>query len=101
LNNINKKRVIVCAANRSIKSGKIICGARHWDSIMRQQVVFVVSEGGVKSMPEEWRGAEQGFIDQYGVWITREEAWKIAKAAGQIIWGADRPDGQLFSEDLY
>jgi hypothetical protein len=27
---------------------------------------------------------EQGFVDQYGVYMSRREAWVVAKAAGQI-----------------
>lgn len=94
--------VVVCAAIR--KNGMIITGARHFDSIMRAQV---------DAAKETFGGWEQGFIDQYGTFLTREEAWKIADAQGQIRrptgWEKSlQPrdarvgdDGFLFSENLY
>lgn len=99
-----KPRVVVCAANRSRVSGKVIAGARHWDSIMRQQVEWLDPEKhNGRRMPDEWAGAEQGFIDQYGQWMTREEAWKVAESANQIKH--PNPDGldigTLYSENLY
>jgi hypothetical protein len=71
---------IVCAANRNRKSGRIICGARHWDKIMRSQ---------------------KKRIDQFGDFLTRAEAFVIALHQGQIrrVTGGDR--GCLFSENLY
>jgi hypothetical protein len=44
---------------------------------------------------------EQGFIDQFGVFMTREEAYVVAKAAGQIKYRCGGDDGVLFSENLY
>jgi hypothetical protein len=48
-------------------------------------------------------GEVQGFIDQYGVFMDRKEAYAVASAAGQI--NTRRPKGypeyMLFSEDLY
>lgn len=95
-----KARVVVCAANRSTVTGKIICGARHWDHIMRQQVEWLKDHPTGLKMPDEWVGCDQGFIDQYGQWMNRQEAWMVAKAAGQIkqTTGAS---GTLYSEDLY
>lgn len=95
-------RVVVCAAIR--KDELIICGARHFDTVMR---------GVIATMKIKHTGFEQGFIDQYGVFMTRREAWVIADKAGQIR----RPTGleteynprpanvgdeaELFSENLY
>ena len=86
--------MVVCAANRT-KTGKIVCGARHYDSIMRNQV-FVNGK-----RPPEWLGAEQGFIDQFGVYMNRQEAYKVAEAASQIKYGREHSKGTLYSEDLY
>lgn len=93
---MKNQRVIVCAANRSKKTGRIVCGARHWDGPMRDMAL-----NGATKMPKEWGGAEQGFIDQAGTWLTREEAWVVAKKAGQIKYASGNTDGTLFSEDLY
>lgn len=84
-------QLVVCAANRHHDSGRIICGARHWDSIMRGQLIDGQKGGS-------W---DQGFIDQWGQFLTREEAWKVAVAKGQIRRQIDTPEGTLYSEHLY
>jgi len=93
---------IVCAAMR--KGKFIACGARHFDAVMRRQIVLCGLDF------EDW---EQGFIDQYGNFLTRAEAWKIADARGQIrrrtaLENNPNPrranigdEGLLFSENLY
>jgi hypothetical protein len=86
--------IVVCAALKST-TGKIVCGARHYDPIMRQQIAG--SDG--KRSPE-WISCEQGFIDQRGNFLTREEAWKIAEKNGQIKYNGGW-NGTLYSEDLY
>ena len=84
------KQRIVCAAMR--KEGYIICGARHFDSIMR---------AAIKKFNDKPAGWEQGFIDQFGVFLTREEAFVIAEANGQIRQRVGGDNGRLFSENLY
>ena len=93
-----KPNVIVCAAVRT-KDGKIIAGVRHFDNIMRQHI-------GVAFHPE-WDWEDPGFIDKFGKFLNREEAWKIADDAGQIKyrvggdWNNKTGTGTLFSENLY
>lgn len=83
---------IVCAAIRNAQ-GLIICGARHFDEVMYQQIM---------SLPkEDFKRAEQGFINQRGEFLSREAAWCVAKAAGQIINDPDWFPGTLHSEHLY
>lgn len=82
-------RRVVCAANRRKSDGLIICGARHWDKVMRAQ-------GGCNF--GNW---DQGFIDQFGDWMTREEAWVVAVEQGQIRRQVDGDTKRLFSEHLY
>lgn len=81
------KRVIVCAANRD-KNGTITLGIRHCD-------MFMHNTG--RSM----RDTEQGFVDQFGKWLTREEAWLVALDAGQIKHRVGSDGSRLFSENLY
>ena len=85
---------VVCAAIRL--DDLIITGARHYDSIMRQTIdhydMYVV---------RDWYESEQGFIDQFGTFLSREEAWVVAEKAGQIIRRVGGDDGRLFSENLY
>lgn len=61
----------------------------------------------------DFRNWEQGFIDQYGNFLSRSEAWKIADKMGQIRRPTSHEkelnprqpnmgdDGLLFSENLY
>ena len=97
-NGIDKPRqIIVCAACRHGKL--ILCGARHWDAVMRAQAKAIQGHDGWAG---KWNRAEQGFINQFGEFLTREEAMQVVKANGQYF-NADRNGGDrgLFSEGLY
>lgn len=93
-------RFVVCAACRY--GEMIICGARHYDMVMhgvlaqlKQDALFEFEKAGK---------AEQGFIDQRGVFMDRREAYKVAVEAGQLNVRREKapgPEGMLFSEDLY
>lgn len=83
---------IVCAANRQYD--EVILGARHFDSFMHDQIQL---DGGGDS----WRDSEQGFIDNRGNFLTREEAWAVAEAAGQILQRVPGDGQRLYSENLY
>lgn len=88
---------VVCAANRCA-DGVVLLGARHWDMMMHKQADQIY---GDREIPKP---VEQGFIDNRGNFLTREEAWKIAEANGQIIrrvGGDSMNGGKLFSENLY
>jgi len=87
---------IVCAAIQ-FKSGLIVCSARHFDPGMHMVNDLIQT-------PHDPGEAEQGFINQRGEFLNREEAWKVAESAGQISRrvGGDRINGgHLFSENLY
>lgn len=87
-------RRVICAANR-FPDGLILCGARHWDSVMCAQATALGIKGG---------NEEQGFIDQYGVFMDRKEAMQVAKDAGQAIdirFGCGGDELTLYSEGLY
>jgi hypothetical protein len=86
-------RIIVCAANRI--DGLIICGARHHDSIMNA-VYKKLKLNSIANYKKE----EQGFIDQYGQFVTREDAAFIVKANKQHLRD-DKIVDWLFSENLY
>jgi len=94
---------IVCAANRSSVDGYVILGARHFDKRMQMQIRRLATK--------HHEYTEQGFVDQFGDFHNREDAWEIAYNAGQL-YRAQRdvekrggnplsPTGTLFSEDLY
>jgi hypothetical protein len=89
-------RRVVCAANRT-KKGTVLLGARHWDRWMVEQADLQGIRGG---------NEEQGFIDQYGNFLTRKEAWDVAKRKNQIIryvanQSNETVDDILWSENLY
>ena len=88
-NNIEKpQQVVVCAACKW--EDIIICGARHWDKVMRAQFQYISMIEDTK--PPRW---EQGFIDQFGDFLSREVAAEIAFISKQANTSV------LFSEDLY
>jgi hypothetical protein len=94
---IRLPRLIVCAAIQR-KDGAIITGARHFDALMHAQIMR-------EWKPKSWREAKQGFIDQRGKFISRNAAWRIARAADQLRGVPEEKRGiltaPLFSEDLY
>lgn len=83
----DSKHRIVCAANKV--GGTLILGVRHHDEIMRYCCKKLDGY------------AEQGFVDNRGQFLTREEAWPIALAAGQIIRRCGGDGVKLYSENLY
>lgn len=83
---------VVCAAHK--KGDRIITGARHYDSIVQQQIEL--TEGY-----DYWKDAKQGFIDQKGNFLSREEALAIATKNNQIRRRCGSDEKQLFSENLY
>jgi len=103
----NFQRQVVCAAVRNKDTGVQVCGARHGHCLN------AVMRYGLDACPsgQIWIC---GFVDQENVFMTREEAWKVADAAGQIRrptgyerdYESQRPanvgdEGMLFSENLY
>ena len=95
---MNYQRRVVCAALR-IKSGEfagtLVLGPRHFDATMRAALAHWCLEPGAA------HGAEQGFIDQHGVFMDRREAFDVAVAAGQLLHNPSSDATMLVSEDLY
>jgi hypothetical protein len=87
-------RVVVCAANRTRFTGEVVLGVRHYDPFMQKSY---------EAVPHHGDPVDQGFIDQYGVFMSREEALEVALSSGQINrWRTKTfPESKLFSEDLY
>jgi len=86
---------IVCAAVL-LKDGLIVSSARHFDRRMRLTLGRID-----RNQTLLVAGAEQGFIDQYGDFYTRGEAWTIAHKQGQIRRDLPCGVGVLYSEHLY
>ena len=88
-------RWVVSAAVKT-ECGKVISGARHGNCYWQIRELGLKATHAVKN---------QGFIDQFNIFMSRQEAHEVAKANDQLI--PDRRDGRinesgtLFSEDLY
>lgn len=93
---VKPQQVVVCAANR-LEDGTILCGARHWDEVMRKQA----DKMGLSE--EKPIRCEQGFINQFGEFLTRREAMVVVKESGQRFDIARNggQDYELYSEGLY
>lgn len=87
-------RRVVCAALCDLETGAILLGVRHFDEFMRSTIAYDTSE-------IDWTLAEQGFVDQQGKFMNRQESHDVASAANQIIRRVGGDTGKLFSENLY
>lgn len=95
-NLVKPQQVVVCAANR-LEDGTILCGARHWDKVMCKQADMMgLSE-------EKPIRCEQGFINQFGEFLTRKESMQVVKENGQPFNKKrnGNQDIELYSEGLY
>ena len=104
---------IVCSAIRQKDTGAMVCGPRHYDGVVWSQILGIPFEKFVQlqqnnQLPDvderhkAWQNAEEGFIDQYGRFYTREEAWAVVTANEQPLVNRDKiSDGVLYSEHLY
>ena len=88
---------IVAAANRY--GDLVVVGVRHHCPVMGAQLRALKEAGAI----ETTHTRDQGFVDNFGNYHSREDALKIAIAAGQInvVRPKTSPEYQLFSEDLY
>lgn len=92
------ERKVVCAA---CKYGEtLLAGPRHWDAVMRAQYERLRPD-----FQAPRSSFEQGFLDQFGVFMTRSEAFIVTQISGQPVdlarigRGLDGPE--LYSEGLY
>lgn len=93
-------RRVVCAAIRAA-DGSVLLGVRHYSRDMHEQISARRDGEKFKNRRDE----DQGFVDQWGVFMGREEAYQVADEQGQIFdWRAcgNGLDGRkLYSEGLY
>lgn len=100
-----KNNAIVCAAVY-YDDFNIILGVSHWDAIMEQKYEYLQELHKLKNFhplppTSYWK---QGFIDKHGKFLNREQAWVVAKNAGQIIkelTGSYTKSGNLYIEHLF
>lgn len=84
---------IVCAA-MLMEDGCIITGIRHFSPDMR------IVLGRIYGRGYHLKVKEQGFINIFGSFLNREDAWTVAGLNGQIRRDVSEP-GSLYSENLY
>lgn len=84
------KRQVVCAANKW--DDLIVLGVRHFCPIMSDMCERLGVSGRVEH--------EQGFVDQWGNFMSRKEALLVLKTNGRFIRDDDYLD-ELYSENLY
>ena len=105
-------RVVVTAANRYVLPGDktlLLVGARHWSHAMHLQwdqikptLKTQVDEAGYIAIRES---EVQGFVDQWDEFMTREQAYVVARMAKQL--NVRRPKSGsvtepiLWSEDIH
>jgi hypothetical protein len=93
-------RRVVCAAIRAA-DGEVLIGVRHYSRDMHRQIEQRIDGAKFINRLDE----DQGFVDQYGVFMTREEAYKVANEQGQIFayhaCGNGLEGRKLYSEGLY
>lgn len=94
------KRRVVCSAIRAA-DGTLLLGIRHYSRDMHEQIAKRKDGEKFKHRLDE----DQGFVDQWGKFMTREEAYRIAELSGQIIRPGHCGEGlnglKLYSEGLY
>ena len=102
-----ERQVVVAAACRVVMvdatdplHGFVVVGVRHFDPIMRTTIKALGLDRESRASVMQY---EQGFIDNYGTYMTREEALAVAMDAGQIRYRSMKhiPHAELLSEDLY
>ena len=99
--NEKPQRRVVCAAIRAA-DGELLVGIRHYSPDMRRQIEQRVDGAKFQHRLDD----DQGFVDQWGEWLSREEACELAERNGQIVRPDQVPaalDGRrrLYSEGLY
>jgi len=76
----------------------IISSPRHYDAVHRAILAALYYDDSFTGIDE----LSQGFVDQFGIFYSREEALVVATVAGQLVGRTKtQPESQLFSEDLY
>lgn len=111
-NDYKLKRVVVTAANKMITpDGNVLLlvGARHWSMAMHAQWRLIKDAVKATATPEEYtvmrEGEDQGFIDQWDQYMTRREAYVVARMAGQLnvrrAKSGNPLEPVLWSEDIH
>lgn len=93
-------RKVVAAATKCLfhwDVDQVVIGVRHFDKYMRQTMGLLQEKYGTRY------DEEQGFVDQWGVFMSRTEAMQVVKASGQpfSFERNGHQDEELFSEGVW
>lgn len=89
-----QQRRVVCAAIRAA-DGSLLLGIRHYSADMHRQITQRADGYLFIQKHDE----DQGFVDQFGVWMDRFEAFEVAQRAGQIVRPEQCGQGLRFSDN--
>ena len=83
--NNNPGQRIVCAAVKFVLEDQtfVVPSVRHWDMVLRNLMDCCFDEVLLSKI--EYADDVQGFLDNQGHFLNREDAWLVAKEANQII----------------
>jgi len=110
---MNNKEFILCAAIHykngaettvyGVEDGVIVCGRRHGDCYaILKGILNIGDDYNIDDLPDR---DEQGFLTSENRFVSRREAWFIAKKNKQIRFGLEATENgefsELISENLY
>lgn len=96
---IELTEIIISAANRS-PNGLVIMCKRHGSPDFYEITDKIFGSHTPSGELVRYHDWDQGFVSNRRDFLTREEAWEVAKNANQIRRVTGKP-GTLYSEDLY
>ena len=93
------RKVVAAATKCFFNWGEehVVVGVRHFDAFMCNSIQLLQEKHGVRV------DEEQGFVDQWGVFRSGEEAMQVVKASGQPF-SLNRnggEDDELYSEGVW
>ncbi len=96
-----EQRRIKCAAIKIVPISYAGYRYRLFEGVNHSEIIKNIAEQkkGDAELPERITSDMQGFVTEFGEFVDRKEALKIAQAAGQIIH-KHNPKDVLLSEDL-
>lgn len=92
------RKVVASAVKCMFRDGteKLVIGVRHWDGLMHVQGDLLEEKFGGRV------AEDQGFVDQYGIFMGRVEALQVVKESGQPFNPTrNGADDELYSEGVW
>jgi hypothetical protein len=89
-------------ARERVSQAAVKVRGRVFEGMSHRVAVFVAAKSLGLEPSTVWADMTAGFITTTGRFVSRAEAWNIAKRARQLRWNTSRPGvtPELHSEDL-